>query len=316
MSKQFQSCLALLLALVAGCAGAQSFPARPIHIITLDAGSVLDLALRTITQTAAPGFGQPLVVDNRSGNSHPEQAVLKAKPDGYTLLSWANPLWLAPFLQDVDYDVIRDFAPIVLTVRGPTVLVANPGLPAKSVRELVALAKSQPGQLNAAVTAVGTSSSLAHQLFVTMSGAQMVSVPYKSIPQALNDVVAGRIQLMFTSAGTAVPLVKSGKVRALGVTSVRPSMLLPDTPPIADTYPGYRSESIHAVLGAAGTPQAVITRINAEFVKALQDPGVKDKLLTLALEAVGSTPGELKQVIQSEMSTTGKMIKDLGLRAE
>lgn len=304
------------LALVMGAAHAQTWPSKPMRVLTVEAGGALDITLRTVTQAMTPALGQSFLVENRPSNTRPEQVILKAAPDGYTLLYWANPFWLSPFLQEVNYDPLRDFTPISLVARAPGVLVANAALPVKSVKELVDLAKAKPGTLNYASTSAGSSPHLAVVLFNTLAGIDAAQIFYKGTVQGVNDVVAGRVQYMIPSVASTLSLIKAGKLRALAITSAEPSELLPGVPPVAATFPEYESASLHALFAPAHTPQAVVARLNQELVRALKAPEVRSKLFNIAVEPVGSTPEQLLATVKSEMAKTGKLIKDKGIRAE
>ncbi len=317
-SEKFRPLLYALAAVALGIgpAHAQSWPSKPMRVLTVEAGGALDITLRTVTQAMTPSIGQPFVIENRPSNTRPEQVILKSAPDGYTLLYWANPMWLTPFLQDVNYDPLKDFVPISLVARAPGVLVTNAALPVKSVKELVDLAKAKPGTLNFGSTSAGTSPHLAAVLFNTLAGIDVVSIFYKGTVQGVNDVVAGRVQFMFPSVASTLPLIKSGKLRALAVTSADPSELLPGVPPVAATYPDYEAVSMHSMFAVANTPQTIIARISQEVAKAVRLPEVKDKLFNIGIEVVGSSPQQLAATMKSEMTKTGKLIKDKGIRAE
>lgn len=216
----------------------------------------------------------------------------------------------------MNYDPLKDFAPISLAAKAPGILVVNPQVPARSVKELVALAKAKPGQLNLASSFAGTSPHLASVLFNTQSGIQVTMVYYKSVAQGINDLLAGRAQMMFPSIAAALPHIRSGKLRALAVTSADPSELTPDIPPLAASgYPDYESVSFHAMFAPAGTPQPIITRLNREVVHSLHQADVKERLLKLAITVIGSTPEQLTATVKSEMARMGKVIKDNGIRA-
>ena len=300
--------------LLAAGAQAQSWPAKPIHIITVEAGSASDVTLRLLGQPVSAALGQPIVVDNRASSSRPEQAVLKAPPDGYSFLYWGSPLWTAPFFEKVNFDPVKDFSPVSLAMRFPSVLVINTSLPAKSVKELVDLARAKPGSLNAGVAGVGSTPYLAAMLFTSMSGTQIETISYKSAVQGLSDLTAGRIQLFFPSLGTALPQITSGKLRALAVTTPDRSELLPDVPPIAATYPGYQIMSAMALFGPANLPQPIVGRMSDELVKAVKDPAMSTKLLGLGFESVGSTPAQLGDTMRRDMSIIAGIIKEKGIK--
>ena len=314
--KTWLQCSCLAATLVACNAHGQSWPTKPVHIITVGAGGAVDLGARLISQSLTPALGQSFVVENRSATSRMEQLVLKSAPDGSTLLYWSNALWLAPFMQDTDYDPVKDFAPVSLVAKGPGVVAINPAVPANTLKELVDLAKARPGQLNVAVTSPGSSAHLAAVLFKTMAGIDITTVFYKAATQSLNDLVAGRVQVMFPTLATPLPTIKAGKLRALAITTAEPTELLPGVPPVAQTYPGYDQGTMHALFAAGNTPPAIVNRINQEVVRAVRAPEIKEKLFAIAVDVVGSSPEQLAALIKSDMAKTGKIIKDNGIRAQ
>ena len=322
MSQQrlmFSGCAGLIAVLLAciGAAQAQNFPARPLRIFTVEAGGALDITTRSIAQVMSLSLGQSILVENRPSGSRPEDTVIKAAPDGHTLLYWANPLWLAPFLREVTYDPLRDLAPISLTARAPSVLIIPSSLSVNSVRELVTMAKSRPGQLNTASTLAGTTPHLAAVMFSSMAGSNVVNVFYKGTVQGMNDLLAGRVQLMFPSIAAAMPHIKSGKLRALAVTSVTPTDLLPGIPALAASgYPDYEAVSFHAIFAPANTPAPIVQRLNQEVVRALHQADVKEKLFRIGIDVAGSTPEQLTATMKSEMTKLGKVIRDNAIRAE
>jgi tripartite-type tricarboxylate transporter receptor subunit TctC len=242
--------------------------------------------------------------------------VAKAPPDGYTLLFWGSALWLLPFLRSgVPYDPVKDFAPITLAVNSPNVIIVHPSLAANSVRELIALAKARPGQLNYASGSTGSSNHLAAELFNSMAGINIVRITYKGAGAALNDLIAGQVQVMFPNAAAAAPHIKSGRIRALAVTSLQPSALAPGLPTVAGSgLPGYESGSILSVLAPGRTPIPIINRLNREIVQVLKRPDVKEKFFTTGSEVVASSPDELAAARESDMVKIGKLIKDVGIR--
>lgn len=308
----------LTLALVASVASAQNYPTKPIRIYTAGLGGGNDLITRIIGAGIAPALGQPLIVENRSGFVSGE-ILAKAPPDGYTLMLQGASLWLAPFLyKNVPYDPARDFASITIADRSPNMVVVHPSLPVKSIKELIALAKSKPGGLSYSSGNTGSPNHLAAELFKSMTGTSIVRIPYKSGGQELNDLIAGEVHMAFSPAGSLMNQVKAGKLRALGVASSTPSALAPGIPTVASAgLPGYEMASIHAVFAPAGTPQAIISRLNQEMVRFLRQPDTKEKLLTAySVESVGSTPDEMTALIKSEMTRLGKVIKDNNIRAD
>ena len=306
-----------VMVLGSGVVTAQNYPNKPIRIVTGTPGSASDFASRLIAQGLTGSLGQHVIVDNRVGIVAIE-TVVKAPPDGYTLLYYASTLWLLPLMRkDVSYETLKDFAPITLTVRSPNILVVHPLVAANSVKELIVLAKAKPGTLNYASGGVGASSHLAGELFKAMAGVNILYIPYKGAPQALNDVIAGQVQMMFSTPVSVTPHVKSGRLRALAVTSAQPSTLVPGLPTVAASgLPGYESVQMSGVLVPAKTLRPIINRLNQEIVRVLNAPDVKEKFFKTEVEVVASSTEEFSAKIKSEMSRLGKVIKDAGIRAD
>lgn len=298
----------------AGSMSAQSYPSKPIRLVTPGIGGSADFVARLIAQGISGPLGQQVVVDNRSSGSIPGQIVSKASPDGYTLLLGGPPLWIGSLLQNVPYDVFRDFSPITLATSVPNLLVVSPSLPVGSVPELITLAKAKPGELNYASSSTGGSAHLAAELFNSMAGTHIVHIPYNGNGPALNDLMGGRVQLMFAVAAVVMPHVKSGRLKALAVTSAKPSILLPEFPTVAASVPGYEATTTYSVLAPANTPAAIIQRLNQEIVRALNRTDVKERFLNAGVEVVGSSPEILATAMKSEFSRFGKVIKDAGIR--
>ena len=301
---------------LANVAWAQDYPNKPVHIITAAPGGNVDLAARLIAQGLSGSLGQQVIVDNRGGIATvAADLVAKASPDGYTLLFYGRDIWIFPFLKkDLDYDPVRDFAPITLAVSAPSILVVHPSVPAKSVEELIALAKAKPGQLNYGSSGIGSSPYLAAELFKALAHVDIVHVPYKGATTALPDLFAGHLQLMFNTVTTTGPYVKLGKLRALAVTSAEPSPLVPGLPTIAASgLPGYEAVAVFSMFAPAKTPPAIVSQLNEEIVRVLNRPEVKERFFSTGTEVVGSSPAELSATIKSEMSKWGKIINDAGI---
>jgi tripartite-type tricarboxylate transporter receptor subunit TctC len=297
---------------------AQTYPVKPVRIVTGGVGGGADLISRLIAQGIAEPLGQPVIVDNRGSGVVPGDIVAKAAPDGYTLLVTSGVLWIGAFIEpNVPYDVVRDFAPISWTNKQPNVLVVHPALPVKTVRELIALAKSKPGALNYSTGATGSATHLAPELFKTMAKVNMVRIPYKSGATEIADLVGGHVQLTFGTPATFMPHIKSGKVRAVAVASAEPSALFPGLPTIASSgVPGYESGVITGIFATAKTPEAIINRLNSEIVRHFTNPETKQRLLNTGVEAVGSTPAAFAAAIKADMAKWGKLIKDANIRAD
>ena len=306
------------LAFGANMAAGQAYPVKPIRIVTAPPGGGSDLVARVLAQGTAGPLGQPVVVENRAAGSIPGEIVSSAAADGYTLLVAGASHWLLPFLRNkVPYDPVKDFAPITLAVSAPSILVVHPALPVKSVSELIALAKAKPGGLNYASGSTGGANHIGGEQFKAMAGVNIVHVPYKGVGPALNALIGGEVQLSFGGGAAVTPHVKSGRLRALAVTSATPSALFPGLPTVdASGLPGYISVSMFGVFAPAKTPTPAINRLNEEMVRVLKSPDVKERLFNAGLEVVGSSPAQLATALRVEMTTLGKVIKDAHIRDE
>jgi len=310
--------LALAPFLVPISVGAQEYPVKPVRLVTAEVGGGHDLAARLIAQGLSTSLGQQFLVDNRAGAVIAGQYVARAAPDGYTLLIFGSSLWLSPFMRsNVPYDVMRDFAPIGLEVNAPILIAVHPSLPVKTVRELIALAKTRPGALDYATGQTGASTHLASELFKSMAGIDMLRIPYRGNGPAMNALIAGQVQLMFPTAGAAAPHLKSGRVRALAITSARPSALFPDLPTVAAAgLPGYECDSMIGAFAPAKTAPAIVDLLSREMATAVNKPEIKQRFAAAGVETIGSSPQVLAGAVKSEMSRLGKLIKDIGLRDE
>ena len=299
-----------------GAAWSQNYPTKPIRIIATQPGNFLDLTARILAQEIAGPLGQPVIVENRPTHVYLD-VLLKAAPDGYTMSFSAGDVWITPFVQKTSYDVVRDFAPITTVLSNPYLLVLNPSEPAKSVRELIDLAKNKPGVINIAVSPVpGSASFLGAELFKAMAGINITSVPYNGAPAGANAVIGGEVQMMFLAVGAAVPHVKAGKLKALAVTSAAPSPVAPGVPTVASALPGYELTLLAGMLAPAGTPGPIVNRLSQELVRALNRPDIKEKLLSQGAVALGSTPAQFAALINADMVKWGKLLKDLGIKPD
>lgn len=297
-----------------------SYPTRTVRIVAAEPAGASDFTARLIAQGLAGPLGQQVIVENRGGAGGliAGDAVAKAPADGYTLLLHGSAIWLAPFLRDTTpYDPVRDFVPITLAVTATNVVAIHPSLPVKSVKELIALAKAKPGELNYGSGSVGSGAHLSAELFNAMANVRIVRIPYKGTGQAINALIGGQLQVMYSVAGSVMAHVKSGRLRAIAVTSAQPSALVPGLPTVAASgLPGYESASIYGVLAPAKTPDAVTARLNQEIVRVINRADIKEKFLSVGTETVGSTSEQFALAIKSEMTRLGKLIKDVGIRDE
>ena len=289
-------------------------PWRHVRIVTSQAGGLNDLTARVIAQALSGALGKQVIVDNRGAVAI--DIVAKASPDGHTILCFANNFWLLPFLQDkVTFDPIKDFTPLTLAVTAPNVLAVHASVPASSVKELIAIARTRPGALNYGAGATAGTPHLAAELFKAMAGVNIVHIAYKGTGPALIALVGGETHMMFAVPGSVDPHVKGGRLKALAVTSRAPSALAPGLPTLWESgLPGYEATAMIALLAPAGTPAGIVTRLNQEIVKVLNLPDVKERLLAAGTEVAGSSPGQLTQVMKSEMPKWEKIIRQSGIK--
>jgi tripartite-type tricarboxylate transporter receptor subunit TctC len=305
-----------LMGLACGVFG-QQYPNKPIRVITGTTGGGNDFQSRLVAQGISGPLGQPVIVENRAGNILQAETVIKAPPDGYTLLVTSGDLWVLPFLEKVPYDPVKDFSPISILSREANVVVVHPSLPVRSIKELIALAKAKPGELNFASGSTGSGSHLSGELFKSMAGVNIVRIPYKGVGFAFTELIAGQTQLMFPSTGSGMPHVRVGKLRALAVASAQPTALAPGVPTVtASGLPGFVMGSTGGIFAPAKTPEAVINRLNQEIVRFIKTEDVKEKFFVLGMEPVGSSPDELAAAMKSEIVTFGKVIRDAGIKAD
>jgi tripartite-type tricarboxylate transporter receptor subunit TctC len=303
-------------AAAATAVAAQSFPDKPVRMLTSEAGGGSDFVARLVAQGMGTHLGQRVVVDNRGMVS--ADIAAHAQPDGYTLLLYGSPLWLSPFLRaNLPYDPVRDYAPVSIVVSTPNVVVVHPAVPAQTIAELVAMARAKAGALNYSSASTGSTQHLAAELFKRMAGVDIVRIPYKGSGPALNAVIAGQTQLMFPSAGSAMQHVKAGRLRALAVTTAQPSPLVPGLPTVAESgLPGYESVSPFGVFAPLNTPPAIVARLNRDIVRGLADADIKSRFFSAGVETVGSTPAQLAALVKSEMAKWGKLIREANIREE
>ena len=302
-------------------AAAQSFPDRPIKLIVpFGAGSAVDTIARAIAAQVAEQTGQAVLVDNRTGANGiiAAEAAAKSPADGYTLfmpndgIMAANPALHAK----LPYDPIKDFAPVTLTSTVPLVLVGNPAFAAKTVPELIALAKAKPGSINYSSTGSGSAQHLAMEFFVEAAGVKMTHVPYKAMGPALTDVIAGTVPLMFSGMSNVIAFVKDGKLRVYGVSTPKRSTAMPDAPTIAEAgLPGYGYAAWNGIVAPAATPPEVVRKLHSEFAKAIANPALRAKLASLGFDLVGAGPEEFGNLIKTDVARLGKLVRAAGIQA-
>ena len=301
---------------------AQTWPAKPIKwIVPFAPGGTTDILARTIGEKLTVSLGQPVIVENKPGAGGGVGADFTAKspPDGYTIMGGTISTHAinASLYKSLPYDPVKDFAPITMIVRLPNLLVVNPEIPAKNVTELITLLKANPGKYSFASSGNGTSQHLSGELFKSMAGVDMQHIPYKGSPPALQDVVAGQVAMTFDNITTAWPLAKAGKLRALAVTTAKRSAIAPEIPTLSESgLTGYEVGSWQGVFAPAGTPPAIVARLNAEIVKIINMPEVKEKLLALGAEPVGNSSEEFGAIVKTEVGKWGEVVKKSGAKVD
>jgi tripartite-type tricarboxylate transporter receptor subunit TctC len=312
-------CVIVVMLLAAQAAVAQSYPVRPIRLVVpYPPGGPTDFVGRTVGQKLSQFLGQQVVVDNRpgAGTIIGSELVARAAPDGYTILfGTGGGTFLTPLiLPNVPYDPLRDFAPVTMLVQSPQVLVTHPSVAARSIAELVTLAKSKPGALNFASVGTGTSPHLGGELFQALTGTKIVHVPYKGTAPALTDLISGQVQMMFSSMPTVLAHVKAGRLRLLGTGGTKRSAVIPDTPSISEVVPGFELITWYGIFAPARTPTAIVRRLNTEIVKVLNDPESRDRLTAQGLEPAPMTPEELKRYTEQDTTRWARLIKAAGIK--
>jgi tripartite-type tricarboxylate transporter receptor subunit TctC len=312
---------ASLLAGLAACpvlAADSNYPGKPIRMIVgFSPGSGSDVAGLLVAQKLSEALGQNVVIDNRpgAGGAIGAELAARAAADGYTLfmLSVAHAIASASDGK-LPYDLLRDFAPVSQAVQQPYIVVVSPALPVATVQDFIALAKSKPGQLNYGSTGAGGSNHIGAELFSAAAGIRMAHIPYKGGPPALADVISGQVQFMFSSIISGLPLARGGRLRMLAVTSIARSQAVPDLPTVAETLPGFQFMSWSGVAAPKATPPAIVNRLSAELIKAMQTPELKERLAADGSEPVGSAPQQFAAFIRNEVARMAKVIADAGIR--
>lgn len=316
----------LVLALLApgvfaGAGWGAEYPSRPIRLIVpYAAGGNADIVGRLVGQRLGENLGQQVVIDNRGGANSiiGTAAAAKAPPDGYTILLVAPAIATNPsMVRELPYDTLRDLAPISLVGSTPIILVAHPSVPARTLKELIALAKAGPGQMNYASSGHGSPANLAGALMNMMAGISLVHVTYKGTAQATNDVIAGHMHLAFPSMTSVLPHVKAGKLKAIGMTGLKRSQLAPDIPTVAEGgLPGYQASIWNGILAPAATPKPIIAKLHADIASVLGSPETRNRFTSLGADVESSSPEEFRAFIESEMKKWARVIKESGIRVE
>jgi len=313
--------LALIPLVLAGGTALAAYPDKPIRMVVISApGGTTDILSRMLAQQIGEGLGQPVVTDNRPGGGGIISAEItaRANPDGYTLLYTHTSYSVLPSLhKKLPYDPVRDFAPVGLFAIFPGVLIVNNAVPVKSVKELIALAKSQPGKLNYASGTTGATAHLSGELLKSMAGISIVNVPYKGTGAQLAAVLSGEVQMTFASLPAALPHVRAGRVRALAVGSAKRSPALPGLPTVAETaLPGFDVSAWNGILAPRGTPRVIVDRLNQELRRIVQLPEVRERAAAQGAELVTSTPGEFAAYIKAQIAKWAKVVESAGVRAD
>ena len=312
--------LLFLLLACATTASAQQWPSKPLrYIVPFPPGAFNDTLARTLSAELPKTLGQPVIVENRPGGNTIPATDLAAKsaPDGYTLYGAALPFSVIQSLYRTPFDVTKDFAPITLAGVTPNLLVANPGAPVSTVKELIAYAKANPGKLNYASTGNGTSNHLSFELFKSMTGTNVTHIPYKGSAPAVTDLIAGQVHVMFDNTPNVLPHVRAGKLKALGVSSKSRSAFAPEIPTVDEAgVPGYDVGVWFGVLTVAGTPRDIVQRLNTEMVKILTSAQVKERFGKMGVEVVAGTPEHFSQFLKSEVARWAKVVQDAGIKAD
>ena len=308
-------CAAAILVIGAGLGWSQDYPQRPLRIITTNPGGSSDIVARLVAAGLTRQLGQQVVVDNRP-TPFPGLIASKAPSDGYTLLVGNSSLWILPLLREVAYDTVRDFSTIAIIGSVPNILVVHPSVPATSVKDIIALTKAKPGALNYASGPSGGGSHLGMELFKYMTGVNIVRVAYKGGGAAVIGLVGGEVQMTFDDPLTVMPNVKIGKLRALAVTSPKTYPFYPDLPTVAASVPGYESETFVGAFVPIKTSATIIKRLNQEIVRLVNEPDTKERFANLGMQVVGSSPEAFASALKTDIATLGKLIKDLGIKAD
>ena len=317
--KALAACCLLVFVITAGRSAAQGYPNKPIRVIVpLAAGGQLDVVVRILAAKLTESFKQPLVVDNRSGGGGTigTETAVRAAADGYTMLMTASTHAANAALLKLPYDPVNDLTPIVFIGDAAYLFMLHPSVPARSVKELMAHDKANPGKLNYGTAGTGSTTHLATELFNHMAGTRMAHVPYKGIGPALNDLIGGQIQLVLPSLPVAIPQLKTNRLRGIAVSSAKRSSALPDIAAVAETIPGYEAAGWYAVYGPKALPKEIAARWNSEINRLLQLPDVKERMAGLGVEPAGGTPEQLREHVKREIIKWQNVVKTAQIKAE
>ena len=311
------TCAAGLTVMGTDTASGQNYPDKPIRMVTAEAGGGSDFVARLIAPGLSGNLGHQVIVDDRGSNNSGD-IVAKAAPDGYTLLLIGSALWTLPLMRkNMPYDSVKDFAPVTLVATQPNILVVHPSVAATSIKELIALAKANPGELNYASGASGSPNHIAGELFKVLAGVNIVRIPFKGSGPALIALLGGQVQLSFTPAAAVIAYIKAGKLRGLAVTSAQPTALAPGLPTIAASgLPGYESVGMYGVFAPAKTPSALVNRLNQEIRQVLAKAEIKERFFGSGSDVVGNSPAEFAAIRRADIARAGKVIRDAGIREE
>jgi tripartite-type tricarboxylate transporter receptor subunit TctC len=290
-----------------------SYPSKTVRIVSAEVGGAGDVVGRIIAARLSDSWGQSVIIDNRTNIIHSAEVALGASPDGYTLLISGSTFWTQPLFQKMPFDV-KDFVPVALVNNSPVLIVVNETFPVESIKDLIALAKSKPGVLNFGTGSTGSAGHLAAELLKSMGGINIVRVQYRGAAPSLTGLLAGDVQIAFVSAPSGMPLVKSGKLKALAVTSARPSATAPGVPTVTSYgLPGYEVGSAVGLFLPPKTPKGIVNQLNRDIVRVLAGADMKEKLLSIGTDVIGSSPEEFAAMIRSEVARLGKVFQEKGL---
>ena len=320
MTVKLMSAIGVLVVVSAGVASAQTYPSRPIRwVAPFPPGGTTDIVARIVAERLTEALGQQVSLDNRpgAGGNIAAEIVAKAPPDGYTVLTGFPGLAINPSLYaKMSYDPLKDLAPVILISSAPLLMVVHPALPAKTVKELIALAKRRPGELLFPSAGNGSSSHLGGELFKASAGIDIQHVPYKGSMQGMVDLISGRMQLMVNPLPEMIPFVESGKLRAIAVTGLNRSAVMPDLPTVAETLPGFEVTTWNGLMAPAATPKDIIAKLNTEVVKLLKVPATAKRMNEIGLDTIASTPEQFAEHLRKETVKWAKVVKAAGARID